>query len=160
MARPVTPVTSETTSGSLTFIRTATTFLGKEDPKLEGKLLAELPGIVRWALGGLADLHELGSLTQPSSAKEDIRSMRDMAAPVGAFLGDRCKLDPQAQTETGDLFDAYLDWCRSEGHKYTTTKEQFGRDLRAVKAINRKQRRCKLTGKAKPVYVGVRLLPA
>ena len=56
--------------------------------------------------------------------------------------------------------DAYLDWCRSEGRKYTATKEQFGRDLRAVAVINRKQRRCKLTGKAKPVYAGVRLLPA
>lgn len=144
----------------LVIIRTATTFLGKEDTKLEGKLLAELPGILRWALGGLAELHKLGHFTQPSSAKEDIRSMRDMAAPVGAFLHERCKLDPQAQTETGELFHAYLDWCQTEGRKHTPTGEQFGRDLRANAAIDVTQRRNKLTGVRKRYYVGVKLLPA
>jgi putative DNA primase/helicase len=143
----------------LIIIRTATTFLGKEDTQLEGKLLAELPGILLWALAGLADLHEQGHFTQPSSGKEDIRNMRDMAAPVGAFLRDRCKLDPKEQTETGTLFEAYIEWCHSEGRKFTATKEQFGRDLRANADIATSQQRNELTGVRKRYYVGVKLLP-
>lgn len=143
----------------LVVVRTAATFLGKEDTGLGDKLLAELPGVLLWALRGLADLDGLGRFTQPSSGREDIRNMRDMASPVGAFLRDRCQLDPQAEVKTDELFDAYLDWCRSEGRKHTATKEQFGRDLRAVAVVGRRQRRCKLTGRARPVYAGVRLLP-
>lgn len=143
----------------LVVVRTARSFLGVEDTTLEGKLIAELPGILNWALAGLTDLKVNGKFSQPSSGKEDLRSLRDMASPVGAFLRDRCKLDPAERTETGELYDAYGRWAGEEGRKYTPTKEQFGRDLRAVAAIDRKQKRCKLTGKQKPCYVGVKLLP-
>jgi len=143
----------------LIIIRTATTFLGKEDTTLGDKLLTELPGILGWAIGGLSDLNTQGKFTQPSSAKEDIRSMRDMAAPVGAFLRDRCKLDLTAEIETGELFDAYLAWCKTEGRKHTPTNEQFGRDLRANVAITSIQRRNKLTSVRNRYYVGVRLRP-
>ena len=143
----------------LVVIRTATTFAGKEDTDLKEKLSAELPGILNWALGGLADLHQLGRFTQPKSAEEDLRSLQDMAAPVGAFLRDRCKLDPAERTETRTLFDAYLAWCKAEGRRYTPTSERFGRDLRANAAISTVQVREKLTKKRRRYYLGIQLLP-
>jgi len=140
--------------------RTANTFTGMEDTNLTESLKAELPGILNWTLAGLADLDDRDEFTQPSSGREDLRTLRDLASPVGAFLRALCQIRPDARTECSVLYEAYRKWCKQQGHNHPLVIERFGRDLRAVEAsIISKQQRDKLTGVRKYFYRGVKLLP-
>jgi putative DNA primase/helicase len=44
------------------------------DTTLQKKLVAEMPGIIAWALQGLYDLRAQGSFTVPASSTDALRS--------------------------------------------------------------------------------------
>src|SRR5690606_40106778 len=48
-------------------------FLGRENIRLTRELLEELPGILNWALDGLARLEQQGGFTEPASRSEERR---------------------------------------------------------------------------------------
>ncbi|OEV19699.1 hypothetical protein AN219_27705, partial [Streptomyces nanshensis] len=47
-------------------------WLGREDTTLTGKLAAEMPGILNWALDGLARLERNGRITEPASSRDAV----------------------------------------------------------------------------------------
>lgn len=65
-------------------------WLGMEDPGLEPALREELPGIFNWALDGLERLACTGRFTTSRAGEEAIMTLRDLAAPVAAFVRDCC----------------------------------------------------------------------
>jgi putative DNA primase/helicase len=105
-------------------------FLGKENTKLTGELLAELPGILRWALDGLDRLTRQ-SFTTPKSSDDAIRELEDLVSPVSAFVRDECERGPQYDVEAKKLYAAWKEWCEANGHRVTAS-HVFGGDLRAV----------------------------
>ena len=129
-------------------------FYGREDHALTEKLLAELPGILRWSLEGLQRLRERGHFVQPRSSREAIRQLEDLGSPVGAFVRERCVVKPGLSVTPGELFDAWKAWCQEQGRDRPGTKQSFGRDLRAVvPGIVVKQHR--EAGPAVRVYEGI-----
>jgi putative DNA primase/helicase len=135
-------------------------WLGKEDTELELRLCAELPGILNFALEGLARLNNnSGRFTRIPSAEEAIVTMRDLASPVAAFVRERCKLDAQASTAVDELYAVYKTWC--EDNEYPrASKHVFGRDLRAACPLVRKERPRHRPGESRrdQMYVGIRWL--
>ena len=109
-----------------------TSFYGREDLALTGRLLDELAGILKWAIAGWRRLQERGRLVQPASSAEAIRDLEDLSSPIGAFLRDRCDLGASCQVECATLFVAWCDWCKAANRDHTGTKQTFGRDLRAA----------------------------
>ena len=107
-------------------------FYGREDPRLTEKLRADLPGILRWCLEGLRRLQERGRFIQPASSAEAIRELEDLGSPVGAFIRDRCELEPGLEITCDHLYDAWKTWCEEQGWKRASTRQSFGRDLRAT----------------------------
>src|SRR5262249_23255528 len=107
-----------------------TSFYGREDPRLTNQLLGEASGIFNWALQGLDRLRERGHFIQPESAKEAVRHLEDLSSPVGAFIRDRCTLDPVAEVDKDALFAAWKTWCSEEGRDRPGTKAVLVRDLR------------------------------
>jgi putative DNA primase/helicase len=103
-------------------------FLGREDTKLAGSLLVELPGILGWALDGL-DRITRQSFTIPASSKEATAVLLDLASPVAAFVREEC--ERRGEIERQELYKAYRDWCDDHGNR-PATSSTFGRDLRAV----------------------------
>ena len=61
-------------------------FYGHENPLLTDELLAEAPGIFNWALDGLDRLTERGYFVVPTSARESIDALADLASPAAAPL--------------------------------------------------------------------------
>lgn len=124
------------TSGALAsrfIILTLTeTFYGREDLALTDRLLAELPGILNWALAGLASLRTRGYFMQPASAAEAVQALEDLGSPIGAFLRERCNIGPQFTVEIARLFDAWSTCCETQGRDHPGTAQTFGRDLRAA----------------------------
>ena len=91
----------------------------------------QLPGILNWALAGLAQLERRGRFVQPKSSTEAIATMAEMASPIRTFIRDRCEQNPDYWVLIDDLYAAYGKWAELNGHP-RIAKSTFGRNLRAV----------------------------
>ena len=129
---PRIPETSGALASRLIILKLTKSFYGKEDRALTQALMAELPGILIWAIEGWRRLRERGYFVQPKSSNELVREMEDLASPVGAFLRDCCEIAPGQEVKADDLFRAWSDWCESTGRKHHGTAQELGRDLRAL----------------------------
>src|SRR5262249_30317162 len=56
-------------------------FFGREDIGLTGKLVAELPGILNWAIAGYRRLQARGHFIQPKNAAAKIEQIEMLSAP-------------------------------------------------------------------------------
>jgi putative DNA primase/helicase len=106
-------------------------WLGKEDHDLETTLRAELPAILNWSLDGLRRLGVQGRFTRPRGADEAMIALQDLASPVAAFVRDRCVQGRDREVAVDDLYRKFRTWAEDNGH-VKTTKQVFGRDLRAA----------------------------
>jgi putative DNA primase/helicase len=133
-------------------------WLGNEDHRLESELHAELPGILNWSLDGLERLGAVNRFTRPRSTDEAMIALQDLASPVSAFLRDRCTVDLGDEIRVDELYAAWGGWCDENGHK-KSTKQTFGRDLRAaVPHVRRSRPRAEGDDDGRdPVYRGVAL---
>jgi putative DNA primase/helicase len=104
-------------------------WLGHENTSLTNELLEELPGILNWALDGLAALEAKGRFVEPESSRDSMMALQDLVSPVSAFVRDRC--DPAGEVEVKQLYRAWKAWAEDHGHRVGSSAT-FGRDLRAV----------------------------
>ncbi|MFC8824942.1 phage/plasmid primase, P4 family [Streptomyces sp. NPDC057137] len=131
----------------------AVSWLGKEDTGLTDKLAAELPGILNWALVGLARLDRNGRIIQPTSGADSITTMQDTASPMSAFVRDQCETGAACSAPVDVLWDAWKDWAEGQGVR-SGTKALFGRDLLSVEPRIRRTKP-RIGGKQVPVYEGI-----
>lgn len=123
-------------------------WIDNEDHELTPTLLAELPGILNWALTGFDSLTEHGRLTQPQSSRDIIHEVADLGSPVGAFVRSRCAFKLDALAECNALYDSYREWAKDQGFQNICSKFWFARDLRAawpgfkIRQIGTAQTRC------------------
>ena len=132
------------------------TWLGREDTGLEAKFVAELPGILLWAIEGYRALRAAGKFILPASSSEVVGELSDLASPMKSFVLDMCELGSNHRVNTNKLFDAWREWCVSEGRDYPGDRAGFGRQLRAVVP---KLKRTQTRVENKPVrfYEGIKL---
>jgi putative DNA primase/helicase len=119
-------------AGRFLVLRLSNTFYGTEDVTLTDQLLAELPGILLWAIEGWKRLRARGRFIQPKSGEDAIRDMEDLGSPVGAFIRDRCVVGVGHRAWVDNLYDAWKGWCEQDGRNAVSTKQAFGRDLMAA----------------------------
>ena len=146
-------------AGRLVVLVFPRSFYGKEDVGLTEKLLAELPGILNWSIEGYRRLRERGHFVQPRNALEKLDQIEMLAAPVKAFLRDRCEIGPGFEVGIDELFNDWKIWNEDNGSaRGSGSKEWFGRNLSsAVPGVVTARRRG--DGKRSAVYVGLRLTP-
>ncbi|UCM89183.1 DNA primase family protein [Streptomyces marincola] len=106
-------------------------WLGREDPTLTDRLIAEMPGILNWALEGLARLQRAGRITEPASSRDAVTTMRDTASPTSAFVRERCTTGPACTVPVDALWNAWREWAEDNGVR-PGTKQVFGRNLLSV----------------------------
>jgi putative DNA primase/helicase len=136
-----------------------TSWLGRENPRLTGELLGELPGILGWALDGLDRLAARGGFTVPASTADAVLALQDLASPVAAFVRDRCTTGLDHEVLVDDLYRAWRAWCEDNGRDRPGSKQTFGRDLRAVIPGLRVVRPRDERGEQVRYYVGVAIAP-
>ena len=100
---------------------------GERDPNLFEKLVAELPGILNWALEGLAEWNETG-LNPPEGVTKATGEYRGESDTVRQFLQVCCAGDEAARTSVRDLHNAYAAWC-DQGGLDALPINQFGKEL-------------------------------
>lgn len=119
-------------AGRFIVLMMRSSWLGQEDPGLFGKLSEELPGILNWALDGLARLTERGRFTEPSSSADAVMAMKDAAAPMSAFVRDHCDTGPAYEVSIPELYEAWRTWCEDNGRERPGSAQTFGRSVIAV----------------------------
>jgi putative DNA primase/helicase len=120
-------------AGRLLIQRLTRSFYGKEDEGLTDHLLAELPGILLWAIEGWRRLRERGHFVQPESGKELIAEMENLSSPIGAFVKEFCEPPGPGQSEpVVDVFAAWVAWCKDRGRDKPGDHALFSRNLRSV----------------------------
>jgi putative DNA primase/helicase len=134
-------------------------FLGQEDLQLDSKLAEELPGILRWAVEGLADLAEAGRFTVPASSAEAMSHLLEVSSPHSVFLEECLEVsdDGDAYADVDEVYAAYKTWCDASGRD-PENKQLFGKQLHTLcPRIEIQQYRKPPMGKRTRRYVGLRL---
>lgn len=119
-------------AGRFLILRLTESFYGREDTGLTAKLLAELPGILNWAIEGWHRLHDHGRFRPPQSTGEAMRDLEELSSPVSAFVRECCVIGEALRVPIDDLYGAWAHWCVREGRTAISTKQTFGRDLVAA----------------------------
>ena len=124
-----------------------------EDPALAVKLLAELPGIFRWALEGLNRLRARGYFDISVLDPELRRELREAANPIAAFLEETVILDPHSTVRKTALFEAWLKWAKENSVRIIYNSNKFSRGVKGTLRITSERRGA---GGLKQVYCGIR----
>lgn len=99
---------------------------GERDLHYSRKLLAELPGILRWAVDGCVKTLASG-LQTPATVTGVTKGYRAEQAErqqrLAEFIADRCELDSRAWTSTKELRAAYTTWCLVNAEEVITGTE-------------------------------------
>ncbi|MFD7918873.1 phage/plasmid primase, P4 family [Streptomyces sp. NPDC059740] len=131
-------------------------WLGKEDPTLTDRLTDEMPGILNWALDGLARIQRTRRITEPASSRDAITTMRDTASPTSAFVRERCTTGPACSVPVDTLWEVWREWAEDNGVK-PGTKQVFGRNLLSVIPQLNRTRPRDAYGRQVATYHGVAL---
>ena len=99
-----------------------------KDPLLLGKLLAELPGILAWAVRGCLLWQQQG-LNPPAVVTEATKAYRAEQDVLAAFIEDCCLVGDKYQAKSKELYAAYVEWCDQMGERAVKGKD-FGSSLR------------------------------
>jgi putative DNA primase/helicase len=134
-------------------------FLGREDNELTGRLLRELPGILKWSIEGWERLSRRGYFVQPESANEISQDFADLGSPISSFVRNRCEIGEGYSVSLDDLYKVWCWWCDEQGRDKPGTKQIFGRNLRAAIPSLRLTRPRDDNGEQKRAYDGIRIKP-
>lgn len=106
------PIVKEQTAGFWRRIRLIpfnVSFEKRRDKKLERALLAELPGILNWAIAGCQVWRREG-LLEPRAVRRATESYRDENDLLGEFIAQKCALESGSWTPSTELFRVFTDW--------------------------------------------------
>jgi len=112
----------------------------RDDKDLEGKLKAELPGIMQWALRGARKYAELGKLPRPKVVRDFIRKLRGNVDTVGNWVDHACRVGDDLRLQAQNAYDSYLQYMRGEKSGVLNQREFKGEMVRqgyAHRASNR-----------------------
>jgi putative DNA primase/helicase len=124
----------------------------EQDRELPEKLRAEFSGILAWAVRGCLAWQRDG-LGIPDPVRHATAEYRESMDLIGAFLGQRCAMDPEASEGATDLYRAYVTWCE-QGKEHPETQTRFGEALSERGYRVERER----SGTKRKVRVGLRLL--
>jgi putative DNA primase/helicase len=94
---------------------------GERDTTLQGKLLAELPGVLRWIVEGAHAYLEHG-LDPPEDVVAATEAYREEENLLGAFIADRCEVGSDYVTAASELYASWRKWCEEHGENAGSAK--------------------------------------
>jgi len=92
------------------------------DKHLPEKLLAELPGILNWAIEGCLEWQQQG-LGVPEIVKKESEAYRHEMDTFSEFLDDCCVRDPIATVSPSALRMEYEEWCKGHGERPLNSRD-------------------------------------
>lgn len=93
---------------------TVTLSEAEQDTRFPHKLLAELAGILRWAVEGCLDWQKRGLVT-PATVKTATAEYRRASDILADFLEEKCEVGDGRWNGSTDLYRTYQGWCGENG---------------------------------------------
>ena len=149
--------TSGALAGRMLILPMRESFYNREDTRLTATLMTELPGILLWAIAGWQRLRERGWFVQPEAGVAMVEQLEDLGSPVGAFLKERCRIEPGGETMAANLYQAWKAWCAERGRDNAGDELGFGRNLHAILPNLKVTSRRQSDGNRKRFYEGIYL---
>lgn len=112
-------------------------FLGREDTGLGDRLTLELPGVLAWAVDGYRQ-YLATRLDPPKAVRVATDSYRVSSDALAQFVEDRCLTGSMSYARSGDLWQAWGEWCR-------TNNEEAGNQRRFKEAMETRGYRSRKT---------------
>ncbi len=100
----------------------------EKDKDLPNKLVAELPGILNWALEGCLRWQQEG-LQTPACVKQATEEYRAEEDVLGQFLAECTEESTGDRVTIPNLFEAYQTWAIEGGIRYPLTARAFNKKL-------------------------------
>lgn len=97
----------------------------EQDKDLLEKLVAELPGVLAWAVEGCLDWQREG-LTEPDDVRFANAQYRSEEDVIGNFLDDKCEIGNDLQVTKKAMYAAYKTWCEDNGERTVSQKKFSG----------------------------------
>ncbi|MEQ8226511.1 MAG: phage/plasmid primase, P4 family [Rhodospirillales bacterium] len=130
---PALPDPSGALASRFVAFETPNSFYGREDRHLTDKLLAELPGILNWALEGLRRVQAGEAITTPATARGLIDDIEKLGSPIKHFVADMCTVREGLHVPKDQLWATYRGWHVANGLPgQPLSKEVFGRNLKTA----------------------------
>jgi putative DNA primase/helicase len=129
-------------------------FAGREDFKLDEKLIAELPGILNWALDGLDRLRLCERFAEPPASVIAKDAVINGSDPIRGFGTERCEFDPTFSCSKDELFADYVEYCRQIEARPFAKGAFCGKFMVAYQQVG--EARPRSDGKRSHVFTGVR----
>ncbi len=101
--------------------------LPEKDTTMEARLIAELPGILTWAVQGCLAWQRDG-LTIPAAVQDATDAYRQQQDVLAAWISDRCIVKHTATASAEDLYASYSAWCEANGER-PEPQRRFGMRL-------------------------------
>lgn len=123
----------------------------KPDHKLERKLKAEWPGILRWMIEGCLDWQN-HRLVRPKIVTDATAEYFEAQDTIGRWLAERCILAPHLEVKPGALLKDMQEWAQQNGEPVS--------DNRKLRGVIEKTPGCQyLTRKGSQIVRGIGLNP-
>ncbi|WP_347138873.1 phage/plasmid primase, P4 family [Paracoccus sp. SSK6] len=103
-----------------------------KDPMLRTRLLAEMPGILNWAIQGAVEWykgmeeHKDGLGEEPECVSEARGEYRVETDATGAFMEQCVVINKGASVQAGRLYEAYKQWCEFNAVGFPVSMRAFG----------------------------------
>jgi putative DNA primase/helicase len=100
----------------------------EEDPHLKDKLIAELPGILAWAVRGCLAWQRDG-LGVPQAVRDATTGYRNDMDVLGGFLSECTVRNARSKTLVAAMYAEYDKWCEANG-EHALKKRDFDTKLK------------------------------
>jgi putative DNA primase/helicase len=100
----------------------------EEDPHLKDKLVAELPGILAWAVRGCVAWRR-GGLGVPQAVRDATTGYRNDMDVLGGFLSECTVRNARSKTLVAAMYAEYDKWCEANG-EHAIKKRDFDTKLK------------------------------
>lgn len=140
------------------FLPMPNSYVGREDLTLGDRIMAQMSGVLNWAIEGQKKLLEdKKRIPQPLAGFSLLRELQSILSPVSIFLQDCCDTeDSEAEVVTRDLFLEWESWCESNDITHPGDIQNFSRKLKAVfPGLGTMQKR--IMGERKRFFIGVKM---
>lgn len=109
-------------------------FHEKEDSQFRFKLLAELEGVLAWAIRGAQAWFAHG-IGEPAKVKASTKRMREGKDSIYAFVNDRCHRVKGNVLRTAELYDVYVEHCNLMLHAKPAAMAVFSTELNNMREV-------------------------
>lgn len=114
------------------------TFKAEEQDKALGeKLMAELSGILNWAIEGCLKWQQEG-LTPPEIVERQTAEYKCSMDSISQFISDECVVGSEHSMSSSRFYERYRDWCSRSGRK-PQPQSAFKRQLEKIERVYQKR---------------------